>query len=257
MKRASLPKTVIRRTFGYVSRTRIPDSQDEGINPKFNVRVDAVGKPNRKDHPYLIANELICLTLAQAVRLPVPAFSVMQNKKESRMISLIRFDANAPALSAAPIHLWKTHPFLATGITIFDIFVGNPDRHTFNLKVDNLKAPTRVHLFDFDRALFYYLAKGGEQRLKDKKDDSCIEATHCLAKVIEDAAGFNEWISRIQDLQPWFIESICEEARQYGITQTESNAAQTFLLHRKFELGALVTKALPLFASLKDPPLLS
>lgn len=247
----------MKRAYGYVSRLKFRDSEDEGINDKFHVRISGVGKPNTSDHPYLIANEWISACLAEFLRLPVPPFAIMEKRNaRTRMFVTIRFDGTSPVAGVTPLALWQVNPRLTCGITLFDILIANVDRHTNNIKVDRRDKPARVHLFDHDRCLFYCQAGRGCNWLDTHETDPSIGPYHCLPPVITTADHFKEWANRIRDIPGWFIADVCREVRGIGIKKVEVDRVERFLVYRRDNIGNLLTAARPLFPLVTAWPLI-
>lgn len=61
------------------------------------------------------------------------------------MFASLSFEGDTRPADVKPERLWATKESLCVGIILFDVLIGNPDRHTGNIKVDNPAKPTRVY----------------------------------------------------------------------------------------------------------------
>lgn len=214
------------------------------------VKCEGVGKQRSADNPYLFANEWIAGCIAQFLRLPIPPFTLMSKcSKRTAMFCSYSFQGDSTPSDVDPVTLIKLHPFICAGITVFDIFVANPDRHGGNLKVDNKAKPKDFFIFDHERALFYIYANEGIQRLNDRANrlgitdgaDSADE-WHCLMEHLESLADIAEWVRRVESIPDWFIEATCEEVWKHGITRAETNAVIAFLKDRQSRISTLISE---------------
>lgn len=241
----------MKNTYGFVTRRRKRDT--EGVNDScWDVQLSAVGK-GREENPYLIANEWIAANIGQFLRLPIPPFSLIQGRDaKTRMFASLSFEGNTSPADVKPNTLWLKHPELCTGIVLFDVLIGNTDRHEKNIKVDNSISPGRLYLFDHDRALMCAVPEQGIEWLEKTKNDPLLR-WHCLREVLNTAKHFREWRQRISSIPSWFISDVCEVAKkECGIRKDEANAAMDFLMHRKDEIDGLVIQNKHLFPNVSD-----
>lgn len=242
---------------------------DQGVNSDhtWDVKCQAIGKAQNNESQYLIANEWISANLGQYLRLPVPPFSLM--KKRSRktvMFASYSFDGVSPQKKLKEREdveaLFAAKPDTCAGILAFDILIANCDRHGWNIKVDNLRKPTAVHLFDHERALFYIDKGLGVARLKSREDrlgvtdgKASLDEWHCLVEVVDSVELLAPWIKLIEDIPESFIERICQEVVQISITKKERDEVIAFLVKRRSELSKLIRDHRDRFTQIKNWPL--
>jgi hypothetical protein len=127
-----------------------------------------------------------------------------------------------PALAVA------NHPKLCWGITFFDMWIGNPDRHNQNMAHDT--ATDRVQIFDHSHALLAvnYKALGPSTGLRG----------HCLRTELVTLAGLKEWHDRIMSVPEYYIRSIVSDVAesQFGVTPEDAISCADFLLARRANL---------------------
>jgi hypothetical protein len=245
----------------YVSRRKFDNS--EGVNESHTIKTRAIGKGNQGNFSYLIANEWISASIANFLGLPVPPFGLMRlNDPRTAMFASVSFETRIPTEHSEPTILWKKHPELCTGILAFDILVGNCDRHTGNIKVNSKANPTRVHLFDHDRTLFYVYPGKGIKRLHDLADRIGVSEgsvshgnRHCLIDVINSADHFRFWLDRIDAMPRTFTETICWKVWGTGTTKAEIEAVVNFLDDRRRRLDELIFTHKAEFTGIKTWPL--
>ncbi|MCE9547879.1 MAG: hypothetical protein K8T25_20600 [Planctomycetia bacterium] len=248
------------RSFPYASRRRF--DRTEGVNDAFTVKVNGIGKGNIGSH-FVIANEWISACLGTFLRLPIAPFSIMgKNDPRTKMFVSVSFEGDSTPKHAIPDRLASQHPNLATGIIVFDVLIANNDRHSRNLKVDHPQRPKRVYVFDHDRSLFFIEPQRGVERLRTLENALGISAgalsggnRHCLIDSIKTSAHFPGWLARVQDIPDWFIESICDEAADTGLTIDETAEAKTFLKYRRDHIGELISQHKTDFTAIRTWPL--
>ncbi|MES2790097.1 MAG: hypothetical protein V4719_10775 [Planctomycetota bacterium] len=235
----------------YPFRSRRKYSQSEGVNFERTwwVKCEALGKSRDPDEaPYLMANEWISGSIAQFLRLPIPAFALLCKKtKSTAMFCSYSYEGDTSPEDVDPDILYAKYPQLCTGITVFDMLVVNCDRHGGNIKVDDPIRPELVHVFDHSHALFNVYPKEGIQRLKSREDRLGIangpesrDEFHCLFELLDSLEHMRYWVKRIADIPDWFIDDICSDARHCGVTPTECAAVAAFLKERKRKLPNLI-----------------
>ena len=209
-------------------------------------------KFNTEASPYCVANELICAELGHHIRLPIPSFAITFTDQLPVKYVFSTLDVNYAGRDLMPIdptNCVKCLPELCAGILVFDIFVVNSDRHDENLVVDRTDNPREIYVYDHDAALFGTFSGGGLDRLRELRHSLGVTAgphsggnRHCLLDAIETTAYFRPWISRIGGISYRFLSDVCNEARRYGITREEAEAAIEFLEKRKTSLVGLMSR---------------
>jgi hypothetical protein len=180
--------------------------------------VAAVAKPNSPNAPYCIPNELICSVIGRFLRLPLPPAGIISSPKAVHPFWFASFDFNLTGNSLPPVDPVKCEaelPERCTGVVLFDVLIGNSDRHPANLSVDLLDTPKQMNVFDHSHALCGSVKDNGRQHLVDLRDKLAIGG-HCLLKVLSTDHYFEKWISRIKLIPNFLIEEASDEASAYG-----------------------------------------
>jgi hypothetical protein len=233
--------------FSYVTRSK--REKQVGICPSYDVTTISIGKQNSAESPYCIANEYICATLAQRIRLPVPPFAIMKRTARSQpMFASLGFliGQDSRPKDAQAGKLWEMDPFLTTGIVLFDVWIGNPDRSEDNILVDDGKCPKKIVIIDHERALFGARAGYGLTTLKTYKKSFIANGLFdrgsgsILLPAIKKDGHFNEWFDRIEKVDDWFIRSTCEGIREVSVRKRDCDAAANFLIERRNSLRKIV-----------------
>lgn len=253
--------------YPYISRRKFSVSNRAGgVNEDntYIVKTEAIGKGKHDEAPYLIANEWIAANIAQFLRLPVPPFAVVRKQtRKTAMFTSFSYDGDTKPDDVEPTILYDTHPDLCTGIVLFDILIANCDRHAGNLKVDKPAKPTACYIIDHDRCMFYIYKDMGIERLRSRKDrlgitdgaDSADE-WHCLISLLDSSDLMGKWIHRIQDIPSWYIDGVCDDCIQFGITKKEATAAKQFLDCRTRGIEKLILSNKDRFPNIKQWPVL-
>src|ERR1700704_3487166 len=96
------------------------------------VSIAGVAKKVLPNQPFIVANELVCCSIARALLLPCPPGALMESGDSTYFFSL-DFNLAGQALPpVAPATIVQLFPNLACGIIVFDALVMNSDRHPAN-----------------------------------------------------------------------------------------------------------------------------
>ncbi len=228
--------------------------------------VGALHKGKVPEVPKRFVNEWVASTIAQYLRLPIPAFAITRYDggrgtvgSSQLLFSSIDFnyERESPPRPEFDI-LFNLHPDLCAGILIFDIFVANPDRRRDNIWCDNSARPTRIWIYDHDQALF-----GGEH-------DGCNRITaiqdklglgfwsqngsdfHPFLRHVHTVKLFEKWLGRVHSVPAWFIRSVCEETRKFGASADESRQLYDFLRERRRQIGSVLKVNSDAFPNVSD-----
>lgn len=208
----------------------------QGAMASVRVGVAGVAKKANAGLPYVVASELLCANLARHILLPVPPSFVIQNDDGIPYHVSLNFalagenlpPADAPAIAAAL-------PSLAWGTVIFDIWVGNSDRHNGNLAFDSAKSA--LMLFDHSHAFIgganvnaWLVGNAGQLGI----------GGHCLAPLVSDVQLISSWIERINAIPEFYIRGLLEECVTVGLPDAEVNGCLQHLLTRRQHLLALI-----------------
>lgn len=107
--------------------------------------------------PLLPASELICTRLAETCNLPVPPGLIARLPNES-LVFASRWEGGTLAEQEAKLQLvtpGAVSVAILSKLLVFDLFVGNPDRHAGNflMRRDSHHQTPALLAFDFSRAL--------------------------------------------------------------------------------------------------------
>jgi hypothetical protein len=212
------------------------DPVGEGATRPIHVAVAAIAKTAVEGDPHVVANELLCNTLARAVLLPSPPGFVVDRDGVPYYVSL-NFNLSGQALPDADCELLAVrHPWLAWGITLFDVWVLNGERHERSIAFDTIA--DQVQVFDHDWAFMV----GDEPRARlERLRDSAGIGRHCLAAELRDLTGLREWFDRIVSVPEFYIRSAVHEAATVGLASADVDFCIEFLLSRRNRLIELVS----------------
>lgn len=149
-----------------------------------------------------------------------------------------------------PSKCWEKDPELCTGIALFDMLIGNDDRRSDHIAVDNKENPKEFILFDHDCAVASDLLDYAKERFKNKLEDFLAE-NHCLISEITTDEYFPDWIGKIQSIPHWFIEDVCFSVRTKGFDKNTAKAATKFLSWRSRHIDSLIKKHRDQFTSIQ------
>ena len=216
---------------------------------------------------YIGANEYICSELGRLIGLPVPhcAFARDGNKKSEVYFCSLSFNVMQVELSnIIPPMFVNNHPSISAGIIVFDILIGNPDRHKGNLGEFLHRDGIDLFVFDHSHALLGIKAGEGSRRLDALSDRLGIASggqtlgnAHCLGKVVSNLSFFNEWLSRVESIPDWYFKRLIDVPLEHNlITKTEAEHLFTFFIERKSKIRGLILDNLNQFPRLQSRPIL-
>ncbi len=236
-----------------------PDAYGQGLGS-----TQAWHKTNREHNPYCVTNELISAEIGSFLRLPIPPFAITYGADGTCFFSSLYFNFDREQLPPVdPEQAWAHLPELCAGVVVFDILIGNCDRHDENLVVDQVTGPRTMQVFDHDQALL----GGGDPALRGRDRLTALQNgmgisggdltkgnRHCLLDVIDSADHFDEWFRRIDALPDFLIEDSCRKARDYGLSAAEEKATREFLTWRRRQIRQIVSDHAAEFTGIKSWP---
>jgi hypothetical protein len=212
--------------------------------------VPVIAKTNCINAPYCVANELVCGEIGRFLGLPVPLGGVCYSASSNHQLCYVSLNFNLNGSTLPPVNVTdcaKQLPKESTGVLLFDILIGNADRHGHNFSVDFLAKPPSMTIFDHGHALFGKDAGKGIDRLEKLRDRLAISGgsrtrgnRHCLLDQIDTDAYFGFWFERIRLLPDYLLEDVCRELPKLGCTKEEAAAAVDFLKYRSLHLEQIV-----------------
>ena len=197
---------------------------------------------------------MICGEIGRFLRLPVPPCGVVyaSDIDPSYWFASLDFNLVGEALPPVdPADCVKRLTDMATGIIVFDLLVGNPDRHVENISMDALGKPPSLNLFDHGVALFGSVEGEAERVLLDRRDKFVI-GRHCLIRHLPGSGHFMKWTERVALLPDYFIDDICNETVSLGVQKAEARAAADFLKHRRGTIRHLIRSNQASFPGIMD-----
>jgi hypothetical protein len=206
----------------------------EGVTGAIHVGVAGVAKRNGPHAPQAVANELLCSELAQALRLPCPPGFVVSKDGVPHFASLNFNLAGEDLPPANAREIVAASSWHATGITVFDVWILNLDRHNKNIAFD--RTTKRIQIFDHSHAI----ANGFG--ITDMSLPPALDK-HCLAGAIETGEHLQDWVERVRLVPDYFIkEAVCDAVR-LGYDQEDRTKLEHLLLSRRDNIASLIAKA--------------
>lgn len=232
-----------------------------GVTDGHSGSVPVVAKKNCSSAPYCVPNEFVCGELGRFLGLPIPPGEVCYSNSSNHQLFYISLNFNLVGSSLPPVNTTqcvKELPDLSAGLLLFDILIGNADRHGRNLSVDFLAKPPSMTVFDHGHALFGKDERKGVARLERLRDRLAISGgsrtqgnRHCILDQITTDAHFGPWLERIRLLPNYVIDDLCEQLPGLGCTLEEAAAAADFLKHRSIHLEQIVVANKAEFTGIK------
>lgn len=211
----------------------------EGATQSIYVGTHGIAKTFTDRNPYIVANELICSRLAQAILLPVPPGFVIDREGVPYFASM---NFNLAGEDLPPVqgaNVVRDQPRIAWGIVLFDVWVLNRDRHNRNIAHDTNQ--NWVQIFDHSHA-FLWDNQEVNTHLEANVGNLGIGAVgqHCLAGHLENTEHVQEWIHRIGAVPSFYINELVESAVEVGLPHEAWEHCAQFLLGRRDNLLNLV-----------------
>jgi hypothetical protein len=226
----------------------VPGAVGKGITVPIYVNVTGIAKTNAADHPYVVANELICTRLAQVLLLPIPPGFMIQHNSLPYYVSL-DFNLSGHQLPpASPSALMSAQPLIGAGVLAFDAWVVNTDRHRNNLAFDT--TTKQVQIFDHSHALY---ATDGTS-MKSHENDIGFLQWHCLAGELRSLDDILTWCDRITSIPDYYIRAVVDDTIEEGLPQAAAAACYDFLIERRTKLPDLFSKGVQFFPKLNPKP---
>lgn len=242
--------------------TREPFEQTEGVNDSWKINCVGIGKDN-KTLPYVIVNEYVSANVAHYMRLPTPPFGLFQKTRRNLMFGTLNFEGDSKPRFVDPRSLYANRPETCAGIIAFDIIIANCDRGRHNLKVDSIRNPKDVFVFDHDRALLGTVKSEGTKRLRQLTNRLGISGgstsgghRHCLIDVFDDPTLFKPWLHRIRTMPRTYIEDACDVVRNKGANKRELKGIADFIHYRCQNIFEIIDQHRNEFPAVADWPMI-
>jgi hypothetical protein len=210
--------------------------------------------------PFVAANEFVANRIAAILGIPVAPGYLL--KIPSNEVYFINVNFNPTGTNLPPVRppeLVKKLPRICAGVVIFDILIGNPDRHPRNLAHFDKKQQLAV--FDHSHSLFGISPGYGASRLTwlnqslgcigEQEPFGLTGNRHCLIDHIPESGWLLEWLERVRLIPDYFFEDVCNDVLQVtDITRAEADSLREYLVKRRNGMSLLLTKHQDQFTAL-------
>ena len=209
--------------------------KDEDIEKRY-VGITTIAKRDRQS-PYGVFNELVCMRLAQLIGLPVPIGMTLERDGNVYFASCHLLAAGGEMPKADLQRFVTDRPADACGITVFDAWIANADRHDENMWYDYYSDGGQFVLFDHGRALL-----NGSGRVHMSSNESRLGIRldpPCLSFHMRSFTSFSHWVGLIQQVPTAAIFAATREAATVGVDVTLAEECATWFSARRDRLPEL------------------
>ncbi len=209
----------------------IDDPTGDGSNVQYNVGISTKAKRSNVN-PYEISNELLCLRLGLAMKLPVPLGVLLEKDEQLYYASLhVAIEGEKlPPATEEDLDAIASNERLACGIVMFDSWILNEDRFPGNISY--IEDANQTFIFDHGRA---FLNRTGKTYLEANRDNICI-GEHCLANRIKSLWSFDEWHRTMMGIPDIYIRDSVEIAATVGLPKDDIDFCTRYLIDRRNQL---------------------
>jgi hypothetical protein len=225
----------------------------QGVSDTWYVELRGYAKVASADVPYCVANEYVCGRIGQLLGLPIPPGGVIQPQTDDQGAAWVTLNFSPKSEPLPPVDpeaVVAAASDLAAGVVVFDVFIGNTDRHAGNLAF--LPSQKRLDVFDHSHALMGVRQGRIQHRLEELRTmtglsgaaiDGVSSNRHCLLDHVSDAPALLGWAEELQAVvSDRFLQRICAEvaALNVGATAEEAMHVEEFLGERRADLKRLL-----------------
>jgi hypothetical protein len=219
-----------------------------GKNSPIFTTLNAIAKKNDQNRQYTVANEIVSLTIAQYLHLPIPPGGIVMDQTNTYpyFFSLELLPGTAkptPVINARQVA--HQHPELAWGIILFDILLINKDRKPRNLMLD--EQSNALYIFDHGNCIY---GAAGKNKVEFHKDLIGIGDFHCLAKNMTSLDSYSTWIDIFYEMPNTFIQKSVEKGLNVGFSKADCDYISKVLINRKNRLHEFIVKQIIKFSRL-------
>lgn len=211
-------------------------------------RVDLMGyaKLNSAGGPLCVVNEYISSKIGGLMGLPVPPGGVVEGPGGGATAWLTLSFSATPLPPIDPGEVVRKLPLLASEVVVFDILIGNFDRHAGNLA--SMSGGRRLEVFDHSHAL---LGIGGASGLpwllsmSDKLVITGVQARHCLLDHVKDAKAILAAVDLARrEVRDSVLRRVCQEAARLnaGLDSEDATKVAEWLIIRRDKLETLIRR---------------
>jgi len=236
------------------------EPRTDGVTGTFQVMIRGYAKPgpNKRDYIQTLANEYIATRLADYLGLPISPHGLIQVERAmppGPYFTTFNFACDGGRCPVIDVESCLENQLKkCSGSLIFDIFVGNGDRHGGNI---SYLEDDHYWLYDHGYSLLGVVPNYGITRLKDIEDrlgcsgpelvsveyfpSGCFPYNrHVFLDCIGSDKFFGEWIHKIENLPDYQIDNLCFVPFDIGINKDERIAIADFLKKRKRKMWNLI-----------------
>lgn len=191
-----------------------------------------------EDHPLLPANEFIASRLATALGLPVPAGDVGRDERETLGWVTLEVPNALNYSPPNPQEVVAREPELSAGCIVFDVWVGNHDRHEKNIIYHR---NIGFWLIDHELAL-----GGAAEDLGTLSSQASLPGRlHFFATARPSEPQIEAWVQRVRKLPVSVVDGTLREARARRlVTTAQRDAIRGYVILRQKHLAGLVAQTL-------------
>ncbi len=222
-----------------------------GVTGSKFVTVGGIAKTIVPAAPYCVANEYVANQLASLLHLPTPPGYIQRD--DQGMAHFISMNFNPRGTNLPPIFpplVFAKLPEVAAGVVVFDVLIGNRDRHQSNLAFDQIT--NHLAVFDHSHSLFGIRPGDGEANLnwlagvmgivQEPDPWGYAGNRQCLLDAINRCDLLSKWIAKVSTIPDFFIDDLCEHVTKIGVTDGESAALGVYLKNRRSTLDRLLDR---------------
>jgi hypothetical protein len=209
----------------------------QGATGSVYVGMSAIAKTSTPATPYVVANELVCSKIAQMLLLPCPPGALLEKNGDVYFCSL---DFNAAGQALPPINpaaVVAALPELSWGVTLFDVFVMNTDRHPGNMSYNRQKNELTI----FDHSHAFMRPNGDVDATLAANRGQLAIGGHCFAAELNTWNGFAAWTARIKAVPDYFLAGVINAGCKVGIAPGKEAAIYDFFRERRDTIDVIVT----------------
>lgn len=207
----------------------------QGVMSADYVAVSGIAKSSNANHPYAVANELLCGRLGRSLGLPIPPGFIIEDAGTPWHVSL---DFNLAGQQLPPADcasLVQSHSDLAGAIVVFDAWILNGDRHKGNISFD--QSSQRINVFDHSHA--FYAGTLGKNYLIQFAQSTLVHSSD-LTPHLKDLNGVHLGLQRLQQLPDYMIEDAVNEASTVGLPNADIQYCIDYLKDRRDRMRSLL-----------------
>lgn len=225
----------------------------QGVSDTWYVELRGYAKVTSGGVPFCVPNEYVASRIGLVLGIPVPPGGPIKSQDPDQGAAWVTLDFSPKGEllpPADPRAVAAALPNVAASVIVFDMFIGNTDRHCGNLAFT--PSTKRLDVFDHSHALLgvqpgrvveRFEALRSRTGLTGEPIDGAGANRHCLLDEVSDAhalLGAAEEVEKV--VGDRFLRRVCSEAADLdaGASPEEMMQAEAFLRERRGRLKALL-----------------